>query len=309
MALEEQKSTAFIVRLLKNPALHGFTPLQKEEHILQFLSQNSSQLYPTLSSSNFFPNKNWDQIWSLLTKTLFTEINKEMLPALKSIIEEKLDFTFVSFLRQQNYPFTKLKEELYNFISALLEKPELRRAYTGPLTALWVDFTEKYIDQVFVRREYIHFELTKVQRLKMSREEIKNMIDASILLRPAVFILSAIESAGAVESVSGLVQPHFVDKVFKVLKKKLPFLPDELLRSSLNSNVSFIENRFLEATARLTAIFTGRCRTFNPHTKTDRGADTPDKSWFSIARRNYRFYGYDIKILDELYKISAENDW
>jgi hypothetical protein len=41
----------------------------------------------------------------------------------------------------------------------------------------------------------------------------------------------------------------------------------------------------------------------------DRGADTPDKSWFSIARRNFKFYGYDVKMIDEFYKIAAENGW
>ena len=45
------------------------------------------------------------------------------------------------------------------------------------------------------------------------------------------------------------------------------------------------------------------------NTRVDRGAESPDKSWFSIARRNYKFYGFDIKMLDELYKTAAENGW
>jgi hypothetical protein len=52
-----------------------------------------------------------------------------------------------------------------------------------------------------------------------------------------------------------------------------------------------------------------RCKHYKPYTKVDRGAETPDKSWFNIARRNYKYYGFDIKMLDEFYKIAAENNW
>ena len=43
--------------------------------------------------------------------------------------------------------------------------------------------------------------------------------------------------------------------------------------------------------------------------KIDRGAETSDKSWFNVARRNYKFYGYDLDMLVELHSISAENGW
>jgi hypothetical protein len=89
----------------------------------------------------------------------------------------------------------------------------------------------------------------------------------------------------------------------------LKTLPEEVLKSAVNSNVSFFENKFIEATARLTALFAARCRIYNPTVTVDRGADTPDKSWFSIARRNFKFYGYDVKMIDEFYKIAAENGW
>ena len=48
---------------------------------------------------------------------------------------------------------------------------------------------------------------------------------------------------------------------------------------------------------------------FKANVKVDRGADTPDKSWFNIARKNSRFFGFDDKMLEELYKIAAENGW
>lgn len=310
MELNKQKGQVFIARLLNNPAMQGLTPLQREEQILQFLSKNGPQLYPTLASGNFFPGASWDQIWNLLTSVLYEEIDKTMLPALKSVIQDQIDLSFFSFFRQQNAEQAKMKEDLFNFLHKLVQKPEPRRGFTGAFSALLFNFTEKYINQIFARKEYIHFELIKVQRLRMGREEIKNMIHASLLLRPVVHILSASTAANGTElSPGGLIQNQFAEKIVQLMKKNLPVVPEEVARSAVNSSVSFIENKNVGATARISTLFSNRCRNYNPSVKVDRGADTPDKSWFSIARRNFKFYGFDVKMVDELYKIAAENGW
>ena len=102
---------------------------------------------------------------------------------------------------------------------------------------------------------------------------------------------------------------QFIEKMLAVLRQRIPALPDQVLRSALYSNGSFLEYRSMEATARLSSIFSSMCRNHRPNMKIDRGADTADKSWISIARRNYKFYGLDVKMLDEFYKTAAENGW
>jgi len=305
----EPKATGFVLRLLSNPTLQGLTALQKEEQILQFLVKNSRQLYPTLSSQSFFPGKNWEQIWNLLVDALYQEIDKSLLPTLQTVINDTIDLTFIPLLRQQNWPQEKIKEELYAFLKNLLQKPEARRAYTGPLSSLIYNFGRKYIEQVFLRKEYVHFELIKVQRLKMGKDEVANMIGLSQLLSPSVHLLSVATTSGKQDNQGSTVQSQFADKVFQAVKANLGVIPDQVLRSAVNSNVSFTENRQIEATARIGMLYSARCRGYNPAQKIDRGADTADKSWFSIARRNFKFYGYDVKMLDEFYKIAAENGW
>jgi hypothetical protein len=307
--MEQQKASVFIQRLLTNPTLKGLTPLQKEEQLLQFLMSNANQLYPTLSSQNFFPGKNWEQIFTLLIQSLQGEIDKELLPSLKETIEDKIDFKFIQFLRKQNFPNEKIREELYGFFEKLLQKMDARRSFTGPFTAVYYNVTGKYIDLIFARNEYIFFELVKVQRLKMSKEELKDMVKLSLLLKPVIHLLTSGGPGGQRDSNTGMVQSQFAEKVFQAAKGQLGYLPEEVIRSGINSNVSFTENKFIEATARLTTLFAARCRNYNPQMKKDRGADSADKSWFSIARRNCKFYGYDVKMVDELYKIAAENNW
>ena len=77
----------------------------------------------------------------------------------------------------------------------------------------------------------------------------------------------------------------------------------------MNSNASFIENNRLEATSRLTNVLCSMSKNYRANVKKDRGADTATKSWINVARKNYKFYGYDIKLLDELYNIASDNGW
>jgi len=304
---DNQKASAFVSRLLANPALEGLTPLQKEEQILQFLQINASQLYPTLSSANFFSGRNWEEIFSILNDALVEITNNSLIPMLKENIQESIDYNFIYHLRQQNASPEDIKKQVIQYILPLINIPAVRRAFTGPLACIYGKLCNRYITEIFLERSYIHFELTKVQRLKFDDDAVANMVRFSIILRPILYSLAAREiQPGQVQHV---VQKHFADKAFQQIKPQLNLIPDPVLKGAMNSHLSFQENRYLAATARLTAIFAFRGQSYRPEQKVDRGADTPDKSWFNIARRNFRYYGLDIKMLDELYKIAAENGW
>jgi hypothetical protein len=308
MSAEQENAVAFVSRLLANPALKPWTPLQREEQIIQFLQANANQLVPTLSSPQYFAGKSWNQIVALLVIALMEEVDKALMPDLERIIDSTIDFTYVNHLTQQGVMVDKVRLQVRKFVDGLMKKPETRRAFTGPHAAIAHGALDKYLDEIWNRKGYIHFEVTKVQRLRLSRAEVRSMIETTLLLKPSLQLVASGHGAGATDQATG-VQAQFAEKVFQVTKKQIPLLPDAVIKSGINSNVSFVENRFIEATARLAAIFAARFRNYQPNVRVDRGADSPDKSWISIARRNYKFYGFDIKMLDELYSIAAENGW
>ena len=93
MDINQQKASQFIHRLLTNPGLQDLSPIQKEEQIVQFLKINGSKLFPTLSSPNFFPGQDWNQIQSILAEAL-REIIDQSLHAQLQLIVEKMDFGF-----------------------------------------------------------------------------------------------------------------------------------------------------------------------------------------------------------------------
>lgn len=315
MSAELDRAELFVTRLLANPALNDFSDLQKEEQIIQFLNVNAAQLAPTLSSPSFFPGKSWSQIYGLLMQALFRTIDASLNATLRQVVGTTVQFTFVALLLQQqaagnsSNPGNRVGSAVYGFLTELLRKPDARRGFTGAYTALVYRFADRYLEEIFRRKSYVHFELTKVQRLRMGKEEIKAMVNATLLLKPSIYALVTSGNQSQNERVAGTIQNQFAEKVVATLLQQFPVLSEPLIRSAVDSSVSFTDNRRVEATSRLAAIISARCRNYQPNMRVDRGADSPDKSWISTARRNYKFYGFDIKMLDELYMIAAENGW
>ena len=308
MAEDLTLASAFLSRLLANPALKSLSPLQKGEQIEQFLRLNAQALHPTLASASFFPGRGWEDILQVLMAALGQAVSSMLVRAVEQVVHTQLDFTFLSFIQQHRIPVEKCQEQLLDVLQKGLSKPEVRLSLAGSLAALQHGLPDKYLERSFERRQYVHFELMKVQRLKMGKEEVKNMINASLLVRPLIGLATS-EAPGSNDHVTGLVQSQFAEKTLAGLKGQLKFIPEALLRSGIHAAVSFIDDDHIEATSRIAAIFASRGRNYRPVATVDRGADTPDKSWLRIARKNAKVYGFDVKMLDEFFKIAADNSW
>lgn len=304
---EQQKAQGFIHNLLNNPSLQGYTPLQKEEQVRIFLEQNASQLAPTLSSSKFFPGYSRPSIQSLLLQELVTIINNALMSYVQRIIYEQIDYGFLNKNRAEQYPKEQLKDALYKMTSRIAEKGSGRIALTGPSNALIHSIPDRYLDRILQTKNYVRFELEKVQRLKLKANGIKNMIKVSLLLRPAIHILT--DRPPLKNHRAGTVATQFADKTVAALGEQMPIILPELLYSGVMSNVSFQENEKVPTTSRITLILSSFSRDYRPNKKVDRGAASPEMSWFNVARKNYKLYGYDRRMLDEFYRIAAENRW
>lgn len=309
MPPEVDKAKMFLERLLSNPMLQGYTPLQREEQILQLFSTHASQLAPLLTSKEFFPGKSWTTLLPILIQALFELTDRDLWAFLEPFLQSHLSLSFLPFLTKQPVPEVQIKAQITALLKDILQSPEGRRVSTGPLTAIQQGGCFRYIDEIFERRSYIHFELTKVQRLRMSKEEIKGILTVTLLLKSAYVLYVSEGMHTYTDRIAGVIQGSFAEKVIRALQKRVSLLPLPILESAIHANMSFGENRYIEATARLASIFASRYRTFRAGMKVDRGADTPDKSWIHVARKNYKFYGFDIKMLDELYMIAAEMGW
>ena len=309
MSEEIQKAQAFVRHLLDNPSLRNRTPLQKEEQIIAFLDTNIQQLFPTLSSSQFFPGKAWQEIRSLIIGELLKITDESFQAYLQRFILEQLDLGFVAFLGSKHSPQDEMKNNLLHLTAQVAHRAAGRRALTGSFNALAYRLAEKYLEMIYSSRNYVRFELEKVQRLRMSKEEVKNLVKSSLLIAPAVYLLSPDQPGTLHTKTRGTIDRRAALSAIEALLKHLPNYPREVIKSGVESHLSFLKHSDLLTTSRITVLFSHLAYDYKPDLQVDRGAATPEKSWFSIARKNYRYFGYDIKMVDELYKIAAENGW
>ena len=307
MEIERAKASAFISRLLQNTALEGMTALQREEQIIQFLKTNAAQLYPTLSSSLFFPGLKWSSIMTLLINDLYGRTNTELSDEVHTYFSGGIDFKFIRRFSNPSVTGENTGKQVRDFMIELLRNAAMRPFISGPFAAIGLGIAERYLEEIHHRQEYIHFELYKVQRLRLDPSEVRELIRFSLILRPAVF--SFCTDTPDVEEDRAIISSRKAEQIVETLTMHLPAVPVQVGKNIVNSCVSFQENRFIEASARFAAIMAYRSRTARRSIKNERGADTPDKSWFNIARKNYKYYGFDAAMLDELYKIAAENGW
>ena len=308
MDADLQKAAAFVNRLLMNPALGEFSPLQKEDQILQFLELNGQQLYATLAAS-VFPGMAWSDMYQRLVEALMAIVDSMIEPELGNMVRTRFDQQFLTHLLTPQVPNVESYcSETLEFLKRILRKNEVRRDFTGPFTAAMFKLTDRYLSTSFERRTYVFVELTKVQKLRMGSEEIKSLVLNSLLLKSSVYLLVT-QDPGSAREDSPVVQGQLVSRAYQTLSTQLRHIPASVLEFALASNTSFIDNPRLAAVSRVAAIFAARGKMYKPMARRDRGADTPDKSWFNIARRNYRYYGFDIKMLDEFYNIAADSGW
>ncbi len=300
-AIKQQKAALFVQRLWENPSLSGLSPLQKETQLRQFLDQNSSALYPTLSSAAFFPGHQWTEIKALLTADLSKKSSAAMAILSQSVLEKNLKFSFIQHLAPASVSPDAVAKQMSGFLKLLSSKPNCCRVLGGPLLGLGTGLVDRYMEKVFERQKYINFELRKVQRLKISGNEVADLVKATMLVRPVVRYFS--------NETALLIAPVFAEKVVSETSKLLYLMPEDVIKAAVNSSLSFQENPQLESTARLAAILSHRCQNLKPGMKVDRGAESSDKSWFSVARKNYKYYGFDLDLLVELHGIAAENGW
>ncbi len=305
METDNTKALQFLSRLMQNPSLNGFSALQREEQLLQFFIINEDKLKPTLSSPAYFNGWSWQDIIKLMTATLYDITNNQILPQIESEIFDRTNYAYVSFMKLPPAS-DQTKRQLMAVMKRLLSTPAGRQSMSGALTALQTGVLKRYIMLGFERQKYIHFELTKVQRLRMPQEEIYNLMKTTILIRPLISLFAPnMGRNGGSQSLS----PNYAEKITKQICKVIPALPDTIIRAGVNSAIAFQDDRNLETTARLSSIFSSRCAQMKEGMKIDRGAAASDQSWFNVARRNYKYYGYDFDMLTELYNISAENGW
>jgi hypothetical protein len=285
MEAERARAAEVAARLLASPALDGLTPLEKEEQALLLLRSRASEMDGLLAGE-------------LLREELRSVSDRELRPALEELLARDGSFPFAGGLQSTPVDGGRCREEMGLLLDRILRFERARAALCAPLAAVQRDLPGRYLPHCFDDRRYVHFELTKVERLRLAPEETASLVRTALLLRAGIFVVDG----GA----RGL-GPRYAAETQTLLRGQLKALPAAALRSAVLSHLPCQGNPLLPATARLTALFAAASRA--GVAAPVRGALPAESSWWGVAIHNADYHGLDASMLEEMRGIAARNGW
>lgn len=317
-----QKMRTFVERLFINPSFSQIPVPEVEGILINFLAQNQQQLVGTFSSAEYYPHLQWRDIQILFFTTVKELTLEKMKPRLRNLIEAHINFNFLGSLRSgKNVDMAAANQSIRLFLEEIILSRDVRQAFDVTFKLLENEYVERYVNRVFERREYIFNMITRRDSLHtLDADQLANFIKTTLLLRNVVYVKLPVAQGSVEGQVIRLnledvrdkpaVREIFLKKLEEYLQKELSYFPDQVLKTAIDSNRDCNEETdVISSSAMFLAIIAKRGKDYNPWLKVDKGAEKPDKSWFKIALKNFEFHGIDKNMLEEFYKIAADENW
>jgi hypothetical protein len=313
--MENGKINDFVNYLLNNPNVSGNSLIISEGVIINFLVSNFNQLQVTFKSPQFFPEKNPKEVLSMIIDELKSRVVDHTIPQLNDHID-KLELSFlVAMDKSGSYSTDMYRQYLKKYISGILLGKEVRMQYNSVLNILNHRIIERYIEEIFAKRTPTYFELTRVQRNNMQALEYINYLKLLLLIKNTAYCKGKIEGFSDAEvAITDFINipttlTKYIDKRASTLFRELPGISADVIKMAIKANINNTLVTPEDASAKFLFILCSRFQNYQEIKKADRGAESPDKSWFAISRKNAAYYGYDKRILEDLYLIAGNNEW
>jgi hypothetical protein len=318
MATAEDKSKIhdFVTHLFQNPSIKEEPILVAEGLIINFIIHNLEQLKPAMKNPQFFPHMEWNEILQLILMDLYDRAWSETSPVLEKFYKST-DFTSLQRIpKAPVLPADFIREKLKVFTPEVFKNKDARFNFNSVINIFQYGIIDKYIDAVFTRKGFLYNELVRVQKVNLEHADYIVFLKTLLLIKNASYMKLSLDTSNEdtktslFEILKSRSQPakYFDTAAFK-LSESLPFLPVKFLKVALKSCFKHNMTDNDETVSRFLYIMSARFHNYKHSVKVDRGAESPDKSWFGIAKKNAEYYGYDKRMLDDLYMIAGDNNW
>ncbi len=302
------KIKEFTDYLFNTTELTTHSVILAENRILTGIAKNIREIEQTLM--NIFPDIPPRESLQLILQEIKLKVLESISPFLMEYINTKIDFTVLEKIDNTNSMNTK--QLFLSFVNKIIQLREVRYKFNSTINIFQYNVLERYIPEIFKRRSFIYNELIRTTRININADEYINYLKCLLLIRPSGYIPIPIGekklNIGNLKQNPKLIG-RYIEKLKEILKKSLNLNSPKVVDMSIKSNLPESMTKPDEGPARFLYVLCERFQEFIPYKKIERGAETPDKSWFSIARKNAKYYGYDVNIIDELYRIAGENNW
>ena len=308
----KEKMKEFVARLWTNPNIQSVPVVRKENQILGFIREKQQNLQAAFQRPEFFPGISWDESIRLL----FTELTDTILGAMRPLLEEILERAAHPALKtyfQNEGGLAIQPDQFRDFILNSMRVKPVRDQYLAVVQTITSGFFERYVPAILTRRKVIYMDVVRRDRTSLEPAYMPEYFRLMALFRPLFFHKL---SQGPSENMS-LDQlrkdPRMFDKVagelLQQIRMEIGQVPEAIVRPGLDSNLSLDDNPDISGASRLINILVSRSQEYDPQQKQDRGAESPDKSWFNINRRTAKYSGFDARFLEELYQVAGEEGW
>lgn len=312
----KQKITDFVKHLLSNPNLKGESLLIAEGLILNFIAENLATLGKTFQAPEFFPEQSARETLNMIFTELKDHVCSNMLPPILEHID-KIDFSVLhKFDHASTFNDDQYKEYFKKFVTEIFSNKDVRYNFESVSNIFNNNIVEKYLSEIFKRRSAMYIELVRVQQNSLELSDYINYLKILLLIKNSAYIRIAIDP----ENKTNLVNINdfknvpknlamYFDGAARIFQNKLPGVSPGIIKMALKSNLKNNTIKSEDASAKFIDIFHNRYINYKDYGKLDRGAESPDKSWFAIVRQNIKKYPYDKRMIDDLYFIAGDNNW
>lgn len=312
--VSQERIEEFVGKLWTNPSIRNATLVKKENQILAFLKENRKQLETAFSRPELFPGVPFDDVARQLLSVLTDTILQYITPKLDAALDRIFGSGIIGALDSEggvDLDRAKLRE----FVLANMRAKSLRDPYLLAIEAVSAGIFDRYVPIIVMRRKMIYNEVIRRDRLTLDNALVPGFFNLACLYRPLYWYgFSRVTGGpGQIATLAGVARDQ---KVYDASLKDLTVLldeqigraPERIYRAGIESCLN-PGDREVGGASRLIAILMGRILDFDPAQKVDRGAESPDKSWFNINRRTAKYHGYDLRFMEELYQIAGEEAW
>ena len=312
METERYKMREFLGKLWMNPALQKTSIDKKENQVLSFLRENQSQLQKIFSQAEYFPNLSWNDAVKLLLTELVDKLLETIVPKIDYIYQNMMS---PSMLRSLEGSGEINPEKFKDFLIEQMRTKVMRDHYLSAIQIISLNYYTNYVPAAIERHKYIYNEFMRHDHLKIDTQMLSSYLSITTLFRPLFhfpikFREDSNDSITIAKSMGDRKQyDSLLGKLHDYLSGVVGKVPEMMFLSGIQSNLMLSDFPEISGTARFVAVIAARSADYMPLEKKDRGAESPDKSWFQINRRNAKIYGLDADMMDELYQIAGEKGW
>lgn len=305
MAQTNQKVEQFLEHLLSLPAIKKDSPIGAEQQIIIFIKTNLPKLEVSFTKPEFFPDLPAKETIAYILSTLQKRVVDQSINFFKKIITSEIDFSILRKVRKRPVDEDKIKEKIINLVSEMLFDPVCRLQMKSVYYIFEQKYINKVIDLLFERKAFTYNELVRVQKCYIESTEYISYL--KILLLLSQFPNLPTENKKILINASTNEEKlQICNNSSKILVRKIPEIDIMECKLAIDSNLPENMIEIWEASSRLLYILLHRFNEYEPGLKAEKGAETPDKSWYGVARKIAKDFGYSKGIVDELYLIANE---